>query len=316
MQRIIFASAAIAAASAFTPAEREQLTAQLNEWNNAYGADFLPASAHTESTDELLNRVAAANQAIAALKTSQPSAQFGLGPMSLYTSEEFKKLLNRSFKKKAPTRALRSSEVNYSELAASTATDNVDWTTSKCVNPVKNQGKCGSCWAFSATSAVESAHCIATGSLLDLAEQQVVSCEVEDGQLGCDGGDEELSINWITGTNKGLCLTKDYPYTSGVSGQNGECKKTCTIQPVSVGSYVETPGEAALEKDIVQQPTTVAVEAGNDVWQHYKGGIVTACPGEQSDHAVIALGYGAENGVNYFKIRNSWSAKWGEAGYI
>ncbi|OQR88890.1 cysteine protease family C01A [Achlya hypogyna] len=315
MQRFIFATAAVAAVSAsFTPAEKTLLTVQLNDWLATYGAEALPTGVTEAQTDELLNRVAAANAVIAKLTASQPHATFGLGPMSLYTPEEFKAHLGRSFKRAG--RALRSAGIDYSTLPASTATDVVDWTTSKCVNPIKNQGKCGSCWAFSATGAIESAHCIATGKLLDLSEQQVVSCENKDGQQGCNGGDEELAINWITGTNKGLCLTKDYPYTSGTTTVNGECLKTCTVQPVSVGEYVETPGEASLEKDIVVQPTTVAVEAGNDAWQHYKNGVVTACPGAESDHAVIALGYGAENGVNYFKIRNSWGAKWGEAGHI
>ncbi|OQS04738.1 cysteine protease family C01A, partial [Thraustotheca clavata] len=199
-------------------------------------------------------------------------------------------------------------------LAAANADGEVDWTTSKCVNAVKNQGQCGSCWAFSGTGTVESAHCIATGTLLNLSDQQVTSCAKAAGN-GCDGGLEDKAITWIH-DNGGLCLEKDYPYTSGSSGQTGSCQSSCSKQKLSIGATVNIKGEGALETALNTQPISVAVEAGNDVWQYYKGGVVTHCPGAQSDHAVIAVGYGSENGKNFFKIRNSWGANWGEKGYI
>ncbi|OQR88952.1 cysteine protease family C01A [Achlya hypogyna] len=321
---ILLATVAATTMGDLTPAERTELAADLKQWQQLFGQEaltqgFLPrlhGLSAAESDDELLHRMKAAKERIPALQAQNPDAQFShLSPLALLTKAEFKAYVMSSFQRGKPKRALRASKVDWAALQGSTAAGSVDWTTSKCVTPVKNQGQCGSCWAFSGTGAAESAHCIATGTLLDLAEQQVVDCDTAGYNQGCNGGMEDAAITWIQ-KNGGLCLTKDYPYTSGSSGQSGRCKSSCTKQKLSIGATVNIKGESPLTTALDTQPVAVAVEAGNDVWQYYKGGVVSQCPGAQSDHAVIAVGYGSDGGKNYFKIRNSWGANWGEKGYI
>ncbi|ETW06588.1 hypothetical protein H310_02806 [Aphanomyces invadans] len=205
----------------------------------------------------------------------------------------------------ASVRSLPSADLNMTSAKAAS----VDWTTGKCVNPVRNQGQCGSCWAFSAVSAAESAHCIVTRELLDLSEQQVTSCSTNGGSVGCRGG---WPFAAITYTTQGMCLEKDYPYTSGKTSQTGTCTNTCTKKKLKIGAAYQVAGEAALDTILNTQPVSVLVEAGNSAWMNYRSGVITQCPGSPSDHAVIAVGY---DGTTY-KIRNSWGTSWGEAGYI
>ncbi|KAF0688919.1 Aste57867_19554 [Aphanomyces stellatus] len=188
----------------------------------------------------------------------------------------------------------------------------MDWSTHKCNSPVVSQGKCGSCWAFSTIGTVEFAHCVGSGNLLILSQQQLVSCDKTNG--GCSGGNTANAIEFMQG---GACLASDYPYTSGGDGYTGSCRAGCSKKALTLGDTMHTSGEASLMKVLNTQVTTVSVEAGNAVWQNYKSGVVTQCPGSSSDHAVIAVGYGtSKDGIDYFKIKNSWGSQWGENGYI
>ncbi|RHY79174.1 hypothetical protein DYB31_009817 [Aphanomyces astaci] len=193
---------------------------------------------------------------------------------------------------------------------ANTRASEVDWSTSKCNSPIANQGQCGSCWAFASIGAVETAHCIATGELLDLSEQQVVSCSKNNN--GCNGGNPSIALDWM---QQGVCTEDSYPYTSGKGGQTGTCGNSCTKKKLSIGKTKKTSGEKSLMTVLESQPATVFVESNNAVWRNYKGGIVSQCPGAQNDHLVIAVGYGTSKG-DYFKIKNSWGTEWGENGYM
>ncbi|CAK4148485.1 unnamed protein product [Aphanomyces euteiches] len=106
-----------------------------------------------------------------------------------------------------------------------------------------------------------------------------------------------------------------YPYVSGTTGKTGSCQSSCAKKMLSIGKTVQTEGEAALVAALNKQPVSVLVEAGNEVWRNYKSGVITQCPGAQVDHAVTAVGYGTST-HDYFKIKNSWGAQWGENGYI
>jgi C1A family cysteine protease len=190
--------------------------------------------------------------------------------------------------------------------------ETVDWRTKGVVNKVKDQGSCGSCWAFSAVGAVESACALKTGKLLSLSEQEVVDCSKNGGNDGCNGGDMPPAFAWEK-ANGGLCLEKDYAY----KGKDGTCKKSCT-KHCAISGYVNVKAgdETALKQAVAITPVAVSVEADQDGFQFYSSGIFDGKCGTDLDHGVVAVGYGTENGKMYWLVRNSWGASWGDAGYI
>ena len=192
--------------------------------------------------------------------------------------------------------------------------ESVDWrTVPNVVNPVKNQAHCGSCWAFSATGTLESANAIATGKLLNLSEQQLVSCEPVDN--GCNGGLSVHAFEWMKSNPQEL--GSDYPYSSS-AGQVAACQYDKSKGKVTVRSWAYTQKESvkALKQALMDAPVSVSVQADQPVFHQYKSGIIdTEECGTELDHAIIAVGYGSENGKDYFIVRNSWTTKWGEEGY-
>ncbi len=196
----------------------------------------------------------------------------------------------------------------------------VNWVDAGAVTPVKDQGQCGSCWAFSSTGSLEGAHFIATGTLESFSEQQLVDCAfVSYGNYACNGGLQENAYNYYEDGNKAE-LESVYPYTSGTTMKRSTCaysKSSATA--VSVSDYLAvTPDnvsqmKAALDK----QPLAVSIEADKMVFQTYQSGVMssTKC-GTSLDHAVLAVGYGTENGEDYWLVKNSWNTTWGDQGYI
>merc|ERR1711894_297839 len=235
---------------------------------------------------------------IAAVNNQNLSYKLGHNQFSASTKEEMKQLLG--FKKNSKWNVPHvGTHVASGEVAAS-----IDWTTKGVVNPVKNQGQCGSCWAFSTVGAIESRSAIATGSLPNLAEQQFVDCDKVDS--GCQGGLMDNGFKY--GEGVGLCTESSYPYT----GKDGTCQTSgCTIglSQGSVTGYKDVAtSSSALVSAIDQGPVSVAVEADQTAFQQYSSGVLTSGCGTSLDHGVIAVGYGTENGVDYFKVRNSWGA--------
>ncbi|TDH71515.1 hypothetical protein CCR75_007504 [Bremia lactucae] len=189
------------------------------------------------------------------------------------------------------------------------SSDSIDWTTSKCMAPIQNQGSCGSCWAFATVSAVESAQCIANGGneLIKYSEQQLVSCDNQNG--GCNGGFPIHAFDFVQ--QNGLCTENEYMYTAA-TGYSGICRKRCNAQNTGLTGYSRISGQNGLLKAIEQHPVIVAVASGNNVWKQYTGGVVASCGTRKPDHAVVAVGYDSTS----IKIRNSWGTLWGEDGYM
>jgi len=192
----------------------------------------------------------------------------------------------------------------------------VNWIQLGGVTPVKNQGACGSCWAFSTTGALEGAKFVKTGELVSLSEQNLVDCDHED--LGCSGGLMDDAFKFDK-KNGGLCSEADYPYLA----KQGECNPMhCEDVPGSevTNFYDVPPGkEMSLIAALAMQPVSVAIQADQFAFQFYKGGVLTndSC-GDQLDHGVLAVGYGSDLETNepYFLVKNSWGPTWGEDGYI
>ncbi|XP_024969133.1 vignain-like [Cynara cardunculus var. scolymus] len=195
-----------------------------------------------------------------------------------------------------------------------TVPTSVDWRKKGAVTPVKDQGQCGSCWAFSTVVAIEGINQIKTKELVSLSEQELIDCDNRENQ-GCNGGLMDLAFDFIKKVG-GLTKEDSYPYTAA----NGRCDSNKANAPVvSIDGHEDVPknDEKALMKAVAHQPVSVAIDAGDPDFQFYSEGVFTGKCGTELDHGVAAVGYGVTlDGTKYWIVKNSWGAEWGEKGYI
>lgn len=204
--------------------------------------------------------------------------------------------------------------------------DTVNWVTAGAVTAVKDQGQCGSCWSFASTGSIEGAYYLAKKVLTPLSEEQLINC-VNRGQFDCNtGGDMKEAFKYVI-KNKGLVSEAKYPYKAADH-------QKCTYKPFSgkgtspysatITGYksVATNNEAALKSAAAAQPIAVAIDASHQSFQFYKSGVYdekdccTNCQMSDLDHGVLVVGYGTENGKDYWLVKNSWNTSWGDKGYI
>ena len=152
-----------------------------------------------------------------------------------------------------------------------------------------------------------------------MSEEYLVDCATGVGyfNMGCNGGQPDSALKYMI--KNGQCTEASYPYTSGVSKKAGDCQK-CTSADVKFSSCydVKPNDQVSLKVAVSKQPVVIAIEADTKYFQSYSSGILTdgiKC-GTTLDHAVEIVGYGTENGIDYWKVRNSWSSTWGEQGYV
>ncbi|CAD7971005.1 unnamed protein product [Amoebophrya sp. A120] len=216
-------------------------------------------------------------------------------------------------------------------LDSTSATSSRDWRKEGVVTPVKDQGQCGSCWAFSTVETVESAvHLLDKSSGFIGAPQELVSCD-HGMDFGCNGGLPTHAYKFLE--KNGLEAESDYPYTSGTTKESGTCKMdpkksewkvtgyTRVAHGMRIFPWTVSRGEKAMKDYLLNKgPLSIGVDAS--AWQTYQQGILDAasCESERIDHAVqvVALEQSAaeKNGDAYWVVRNSWTTEWGEAGFI
>jgi len=241
------------------------------------------------------------------------SYEVGLNKFADLTNEEYRKmhLGTRIDGKRRLTKGKGSDR--YAVREGDDLPESVDWRAKGAVVGVKDQGGCGSCWAFSTIAAVEGINQIVTGDLISLSEQELVDCDKAYNQ-GCNGGLMDYAFEFII-KNGGVDTEKDYPYQEK-DGQCDQYRKNANV--VSIDDYEDVPteDEKALQKAVAHQPISVAIEAGSRPFQLYKSGILSGACGTALDHGVTVVGYGTEGGKDYWIVRNSWGANWGESGYL
>jgi len=188
-----------------------------------------------------------------------------------------------------------------------------DWREMGVVTPVKNQGQCGSCWAFSAVASMEGQHAMKTSKLLSLSESQIVNCDSTD--EGCLGGWPDGAFEYAI--KNGMELEKDFPYQP----IDGNCTYNKSKVAARFSNFTDViGGEYALQKAVVEiGPISVAIDASGFNFQYYKEGVYydKQCSSQMLDHAVLVVGYGTtSNGTDYWIVKNSWGENWGNKGYI
>jgi cathepsin L len=200
---------------------------------------------------------------------------------------------------------------NVTDLPTDNLTAKADWRDK--MNGVKNQGQCGSCWAFSAVGALEGLHSVKKGQLHNLSEQELVDCSGSYGNMGCNGGLMDYAFKYVI-DNKGLASQQDYPY----KGVDQSCKTgKARNAPITGFTDVTVNSAAALKAAIAQQPVSVAIEADTFTFQAYTSGVINddSC-GTQLDHGVVAVGYDDAANPPYYLVRNSWGTSWGDKGHV
>ncbi|KAK8842466.1 hypothetical protein M9Y10_026053 [Tritrichomonas musculus] len=240
--------------------------------------------------------------------SAKNSFKLSLNKFACYTPAEYKTLLGRRQSQVQP----RQSIVNKYK---GDEPSSIDWREKGAVNEIKDQGQCGSCWAFGTVQACESAYAIAHGKLYSCSEQEILDCC--EYCSGCDGGAEDVTLDYIIRLQDGFLMSEeDYPYKFFQT----RCAydKSKRINQIKGYIHGEKGDEDALKTLISQGVCDIGIDATKFSFQLYSGGIYDepSCSSRALNHAVGLVGYGSMNDVDYWIVRNSWGKAWGEKGYI
>ena len=269
------------------------------------------------SVNEYLARFEVFKMNVMNLYKESQKYKTGITKFSDLTQQEFAKIyLNLNYD------AMAVANFNPAHPSFSNAApDSFDWRDKGLVTPVRDQGMCGSCWAFSTVSNLEGLYYKLKGVAVDLSEQILVDCDTYDS--ACNGGLMEYAFQWIK--ENGMETEEDYPYT----GYKGSCKadpskyidmKVTGWKKLGSSTSTWSPVDEEEIKEFLYETGPLAIALNANPLQTYSGGILdktsSQCPVSGINHAVTLVGYGAESGVDYWIVKNSWGANWGENGYF
>lgn len=238
-----------------------------------------------------------------------PEAKFGMTDYTDVAAADFKKThhnadFSRVLAKRKPT-----------DVAAA-AGSKIDWRSKGAVTHVKNQASCGGCWSFSTTGNIEGQWQIAGNTLTSLSEQELLSCDLTGGNMGCKGGLMDYAFEWLVSAKNGQIDTAaSYPFVAG-DGTSPSCQASGRTVGATISGHKDLPqSETKIAAQVYAHgPVSIGVDASS--FQTYTGGILTNCQDVQLDHAVLIVGYDDSNATPYWIIKNSWGVTWGEEGYI
>jgi len=280
------------------------LATQFDEYNQFWNKTYTSYAEHKSRYANFLVNAEKINALNAQTRARGYGASYGFTKFSDMSVREFKSMLG--FKRSANRPVVAAVEKRSVEQAPSQA---IDWVAKGMTTAIKNQGQCGSCWAFSTAETVESANLMAGKSVQNLSPQEIVDCDTSDS--GCNGGDPAEALQWVINQG-GLDTDACYPYTA----EDGTCaSSSCTPSSTISSSNAVSGDESSIYSALGQYgPLSICCDA--EPWQNYNGGIMTAdqC-GDSVDHAIQLTGYSPSQG-GYWIVRNSWGADWGESGFI
>ena len=269
----------------------------LNKYNKKYN-----------TVEEYLLRYDVFKKNLNKFRQNKASYKMGINQFTDLTPTEFRKrYLNLDMK--------LLNKINYKKVSVNSngAPDSWNWIDQGVLGPIKDQGYCGSCWAFSTMGNIEALNTMKTKEYVALSEQQLVDCDTEV-DMGCDGGLMEYAFQYLI--DNGCMSQEDYPYV----GYDDTCKydKDKVVVRIKDWKMLETQDEGEIKEFLYDNgPLAIAINA--DPFQYYTEGIIDedewSCDPEGLNHGVVLVGYGSENGVDFWIIRNSWGDYWGEQGY-
>lgn len=309
--KIILAVAAVAALTGVYMMNQASTTTNVETEFQDFISTYRKSYVNSETYDMRLNIFKSNLDTIAAMNAENPDATYAVNEFADMTTEEFTALLGYTEEQRPK---------NYRNTRGTPTKNDVDWTADSETTPVKDQKSCGSCWAFSAIETLESAYAIANNLSGDdiptLSEQQFVDCvneqthpELNLESAGCNGGWMDDGFKYAKSFD--LCTEEEYPYTA----KDGVCQESKCSLSLGVAEIVDiAEGDSnALLEAIETEPVAIAVDASS--WMFYKGGVHKSSK-TQLNHGVVATGFHLEDGKSYFKVRNSWGARWGMEGHI
>jgi C1A family cysteine protease len=256
----------------------------------------------------------------AELDARSPYASFGVTQFSDLSQEEFREMYLMKNVTQLPGKLNPGEGAPVWKAPANMIADlpsSYTWQSKGAVTPVYNQGQCGSCWAFSATEAIESQYFLAgkINPIGSFSMEQIVQCDPYD--YGCNGGWPYNAYKYIIGA-KGIDSYSSYPYTSG-DGVTGQCH----VNPADFEGHIsswqwvtQSENEQQMQQfTYTTGPPSVCVDAAS--WSGYQGGVITSSEcGDQIDHCVQIVGWNVVQGLNAWLVRNSWGTSWGYSGYL